>query len=176
MISVISNDQLQTTGTRRRWSKLARVNSMVHLLHFVNPTRILLPTNMVRISSLGQLRMRKRNTNRAVPGCGARASYRTMFSEISARWSLLWASDTCRQVKKKKYRKAVWEGKANDVHIFVRNSRLKKPWISWQNRGNLIGSNYPGKRNSAWNNPHSKECLCHLVMIDLIRELTSMTF
>ena len=40
---------------------------MVHLLHFVNPTRILLPTNMVRISSLGQLRMRKRNTNRAVP-------------------------------------------------------------------------------------------------------------
>ena len=36
-------------------------------LHSVGPTRILLPTNMVRPSGLGKPRMREQNTSKAAP-------------------------------------------------------------------------------------------------------------
>ena len=42
-------------------------NCRRELMYFVHPKRILFPTNMVRTSVIQQLRMRKQNTNKAVP-------------------------------------------------------------------------------------------------------------
>ena len=59
------------------------------LLHLVKPTRIFIPTHMVRNSVLGKLRMCRQNTKKATSGRDGGASHQTMSAEISDRGSLL---------------------------------------------------------------------------------------
>ena len=68
MSNVISYSQFQTTGLSSLWCKLlARVTDIDPGLYLFDPTRIHFPTNMIRITFLGKLRMHKRNTNGVIP-------------------------------------------------------------------------------------------------------------
>ena len=73
------------------WNRIHKLKNLTQtIMYSLHSKRIFFPTNVVGTSVIEKQRMRKKiYQESSTSGRGARASNRKMFTEISARWSLL---------------------------------------------------------------------------------------
>ena len=89
----------QTERLIHKFKKLTGINAIDKDLNFLDPTRDIFPTNMVRILLLGKLCMRKPKTKRAVPQDVVPERRTKRCSPRFRPGDRFWnqVSDTCRQ-------------------------------------------------------------------------------